>query len=77
MKKEDGHLDPHADPYQNYLKYCAYDEWPGTYFVVERHGKTIRVKVNDAKYENGEFVILRVTPEGKREMSYEDYLRAG
>ncbi len=77
MKKEDGHLDPKADPYKNYLKYCAYDEWPGTYFVVERLGKTIRVKVNEAKYENGEFTILRVTPEGKREMSYEDYLRAG
>ncbi len=76
MKKEDGHLDPHADPYQNYLKYCAYDGWPGTYFVVERHGKTIRVKVNEAKFENGEFTILRVTPEGKREMSYDDYLRS-
>lgn len=66
IKKEDGALDLSADPYQNYLKFCAYDGWPGTYFFKN----DTRIKITDATYENGVFTPLRVIPEGKKEMDY-------
>ena len=60
-----------------YKKIRAYDGWPGTYFFVERNGKNVRVKVTDAKFEHNQLTLLRVIPEGKKEMSYEDFLRGG
>jgi len=76
MEKEDGHIDLSGDSYKNYLTFCAYEGWPGTYFFVERNGKKIRVKIADAKYEDDLFTPTRVIPEGKREMDYKDFLRA-
>ena len=76
IMKEDGHIDLADDPYQNLLKIRAYDGWPGTYFFAERGGKQVRVKILDAEIaEDGSLRILRVTPEGKREMDYADFLR--
>lgn len=75
ITKEDGLVDLHTDPLSNYKKIRAYDDWPGAYFFVERNGKNVRVKITDATFEHGELKILRVVPEGKKEMSYEDFLR--
>ncbi len=75
LKKEDGLIDLSGDAYQNYLKFCAYEGWPGSYFFAKRGDKEIRLKITDAKYEDEKFTPLRVTPEGKKEMSYEDFLR--
>lgn len=83
LKKEDGRIDLKANAYQNYLKFCAYEGWPGTYFFVypeqsrgvEKNGKEIRIKIVDAEYNNGVFTPTRIIPEGKREMNYEDFLR--
>jgi methionyl-tRNA formyltransferase len=78
IAKEDGKLDLAGDPYQNLLKIRAYDGWPGAYFIHERNGKQIRVKITDAKLApDGTLHILRVIPEGKKEMRYEDFLRGG
>lgn len=74
--KEDGRIDLADDPYKNLLKIRAYDGWPGTYFVHSKNGKNIRVKITDAKLaEDGALRILRVIPEGKKEMDYQDFLR--
>ncbi len=75
IEKEDGEIDLANDGYQNYLKFCAYDEWPGTYFFAERNEKKIRVKITNAEFAVGEFRVLRVIPEGKREMNYVDFVR--
>lgn len=75
ITKEDGLIDLSGDPLLNYKKIRAYDEWPGAYFFLERNGKDTRVKITDAEYKNGSLTILRVIPEGKKEMSYEDFLR--
>lgn len=76
ITKEMGKLDLSANPYQNLLKIRAYDGWPGTYFFHERAGKKMRVKVIDATLaDDGSLKILRVIPEGKKEMAYEDFLR--
>jgi methionyl-tRNA formyltransferase len=66
IEKADGELDLSADGYQNYLKYCAYEGWPTTYFF--KDGK--RIKINEAVLENGQFRPLRVTPEGKKEQDW-------
>lgn len=75
LEKEDGLLDLSADAYTNYLKFLAYERWPGVYFFTERNGKKIRVKVTEATFSDGQFKILKVVPEGKREMNYDDFKR--
>jgi len=71
LQKTDGELDLAADGYTNYRTYCAMDGWPGVYFFTERNGKRIRVKIRDAAFEDGMFVVRSVVPEGKREMRWE------
>lgn len=80
VKKEDGLLDiVNSNPYQNYLKFLAYSDWPKTYFFAEKYqGNSlmkIRVKIVDAEFTDGQFIIKKVVPEGKKEMSYQDFLR--
>ncbi len=75
ISKEDGHITLTDLPRQNYLKYLAYQPWPGTYFFTHRKGKEIRVVIKKASFENGTFKIERVVPEGGKEMSYEELLR--
>lgn len=75
VTKESGHIDLSDNPERIYRKVRAYDVWPRAYFTTERNGKQIRVVVTDAKIENNIFVPLRVIPEGKKEMSYDDFLR--
>lgn len=76
IEKEDGKLDIdlnnlEKDAYKNLLKIKAYEGWPLTHF--ELNGRRIIIK--DAKYTENKLEILRVIPEGKNEMSFEDFLR--
>ena len=75
IKKEDGELDLSDDPLKNYNKYRAFYGWPGVFIFVIKHGKKIRVKINEAIYFDNLFIIKKVTPEGKKEISYEDFLK--
>lgn len=61
----------------NLRKIRAFDGWPGAYFFhTNAQGVQIRIKIIDAKIENGELVIQKIIPEGKKEMDYVDYMRA-
>jgi methionyl-tRNA formyltransferase len=75
ISKADGLVDLSADAYSNYLKICAYAGWPGTFFFKERNGKNIRVTIKRASYKDSQLIIETVTPEGKSEMPYLDFLR--
>jgi len=76
ITKLDGGLNLTDNPFENLRKVKALEGWPGTFFFVTEGDKQIRVKVVDAEIDSeGQFKILRVIPEGKREMSYEDFLR--
>lgn len=77
LSKEDGLLDLSKDAYKNLLKLKALEGWPGTYAFFMRGGKKIRVQILDAHIQHQRFVIDRVRPEGKKEMSYEEFLRSG
>jgi methionyl-tRNA formyltransferase len=74
--KTDGEINLSDDPYQNFLKIQAHNEWPQTYFFADRKGTKIRVIIKKAAYTNGTLEILRVTPEGKPEMNYSDFVRS-
>ncbi len=75
VTKGSGHIDLADDPERMYRKIRAFDVWPRSYFTTTRSGREIRVIVTDAKIEDGKLVPLRVIPEGKKEMNYEDFLR--
>ena len=69
MKKECGEIDFANDPYQNFLKFCAYYPWPGTFFFAE---DGTRIKISDATYHEGIFLPTKVIPEGKKEVRYRE-----
>ncbi len=73
--KEDGNLTLIEDEYKKYVTYCAFEDTIGTFFYVTKKDRKIRVKVNSASYADSKFILERVTPEGGREMSHEDFLR--
>ncbi|HRH31485.1 MAG TPA: hypothetical protein PK950_02360, partial [Candidatus Paceibacterota bacterium] len=55
-----------------YAKYRAYSGWPGLYFFSQSpDGTNTRIAIKKARFENNAFIIERVTPEGKKEMDYE------
>lgn len=73
--KADGEIDLAADPHENYRTFCAMEGWPGTFFFSDIDEKQVRVKVTDATLRGDRFVPLSVVPEGKKEMSYEEFVR--
>ncbi|MGC9605726.1 MAG: methionyl-tRNA formyltransferase [Minisyncoccia bacterium] len=75
ISKEDALLDLKADPYENFRKVQAFSEWPVAYFLAERGGKKIRVKITRASWKDGKLEIEKVVPEGAKEMAYGDFLK--
>ena len=72
--------------YEIFRKIQAFHEWPQVYFFIEKTGpnedpnKKIRVKITQASFKKlddneGLLFIEKVIPEGKKEMSYDDFLR--
>jgi len=66
FKKEDGLLDLTAPTQPNWNKYRAYADSIGTYFFENDK----RMKITKASLTNGKFIIERVIPEGRNEISY-------
>jgi len=77
IQKEDAQVNLSDDAYRNLLKIRAYEGWPIAYTFFERNGKKIRAQILDAHIEGAQLVIDSVKPEGKKEMQYEEFLRAG
>lgn len=76
ITKEEGYVDLEKDnPEIIYRKFRAFYPWPGIYFFTEKAGKKIRVIITEAEVKDNALAIKRVKPEGKNEMSYEDFLR--
>jgi len=66
---EDANLDLEPDPRKKFLKIRAFDKNPRAYFT--QGGK--RVIVTDARMNGGMVEILRVIPEGKKEVDYSQF----
>ena len=71
ITKEDGQINLEDDPYQNLLKIKAFEEWPTAYFFLGNK----RIIITDATIEDNKLKILKVIPEGKREMPFADFMR--
>lgn len=69
--KEDARIDLAAPAYQNLLKIRAFDTNPRAFFMDE-DGK--RIIVTDADIVDGTLTLLSVIPEGRKKMSYGEYL---
>jgi hypothetical protein len=48
-----------------------FEEWPTTFYF---HNNK-RIIITDATIEDNKLKILKIIPEGKKEMLYEDFLR--
>lgn len=72
FSKEDARIDLAGDARENLLKIRAFDQNPRAFFIDE---KGSRVVITDAELQDGKLVLLSVIPEGRKEMSYEEYLR--
>lgn len=75
IKKEDGEIDINGNAKENWNKYRAYFGWPGVFFFINKNEKRLRIKIKWASYQNNSFVVKRVVPEGKKEMSYDEFLK--
>ncbi|OQA03513.1 MAG: methionyl-tRNA formyltransferase [bacterium ADurb.Bin400] len=68
--KEDGQVDSSTPGEIVYRKIRAFDAWPKVYTTV--NGKRIQL-LSAHLDENGRLVIDLVKPEGKKEMTYQDF----
>lgn len=68
LKKEDGLLNP-SDPIGNFKKIQAFKKWPRAYFFAGDK----RVIVTEAGLNNKELKIQKVIPEGKKEITFEEF----
>jgi len=75
IKKEDGLIDLNESAEKNLRKIRAYDGWPGAYFFINHNTRSVRVLIKNAEIKEGKLDILRVVPEGKKEMSWDDFAR--
>lgn len=76
ITKDKAQIDLSENPEENLRKIRAFDGWPGAYYFHEKtDGTRIRVKIIDAQIQNGTLLLTRVVPEGKKEMTYEDFVR--
>lgn len=60
---------------RNFTKIMAYTPQPGAFFFTEKNGRKIRVKIVSARYKNDTLEILRVIPEGKKEIDYSLFIQ--
>ena len=74
---EDAHIDFTGDPRAQLLKVKAFDTGLRAWGTFVRAGKNIRAVIADAEIRDGTFSPIAVIPEGKKLMSYEDFLRSG
>jgi methionyl-tRNA formyltransferase len=76
ISKNDGLLDFSEDAQKNLLKVKALGARPGAFTYFNRKdGKKIRLSIKDAEIVGGKFTPTQVVPEGKKEMSWQDFLR--
>ncbi len=74
IDKSEGELTLSGDALQNWNTYRGLAESPGTYFFIEKNGKSVRMKIITASYDGAHFTPLQVVPEGKNEISFAKYL---
>lgn len=75
ISKNDLLIDMTDEPVKNLRKIRAFSGNRGAYFLTKRGDTNARVIVTEAKIIDGALVLEKVKPEGRNEMSYEDFRR--
>lgn len=75
IEKSAGEIDPLGNAYENWNKYRAFFGWPGVFFFTKKNGVRMRIKITEASYTDGQFIIEKVIPEGRKEINYTDFIR--
>jgi len=70
IAKSDGDITNDSDEIRD-RKYRAYYGWPGVFLF----DNEVRLKITGATFDGTTFTITRVTPAGKKEMNYSEYLK--
>ena len=73
IEKADGEIKLTDGPELNYRKIRAFTPWPGTYFFADKKGQPLRILIKKAHLEHGELKIDRVLPEGKKDISWDEF----
>lgn len=66
ISKADSEIKLSDSDISKWQKYRAYFGWPGIFYFDEK-GK--RIKITEASFEEGKFIIKKIIPEGKKEIS--------
>ena len=77
IRKQDGCLSLKDDPEENWRKYRAYAESPGTFFYAKKGDKSIRVKILDAVFFEGAFMVRNIVPESKATQDFALLIKNG
>lgn len=73
--KTDGELNL-ADPgLKNYRRYLALHPWPGVFTYARHRGQALRFIIKQAHLDQGQFIIDRVVPAGRQEISWLEFER--
>lgn len=75
VKKEDAEIDLSDDAELNIRKIRGYAGWPNAFTFFEQGKKRIRVIIKTAEIVDGKLILLRVIPEGKKEMGFDEFER--
>ncbi|MFH1089576.1 MAG: methionyl-tRNA formyltransferase [Candidatus Uhrbacteria bacterium] len=75
LSRDSGKIDWSEPAERIEQKIRAYFPWPGTWTEFAHNGKNIRVKILEAKLNNGSLEVLEVQPEGGAVMPYEAFMR--
>jgi len=73
IEKEDGEINLEDNPETNLRKIRAYNIWPIAFTFYKHKEKNIRLSIKSARSEDGKLILEKVIPEGKKEMSFEDF----
>ncbi len=68
----DSLIDLNGDARQNFLKIRAFDKNPRAHFFTADNKRVI---ITNAEFKDGALEIVKVVPEGKKEMLYVDYVK--
>lgn len=75
IESGDGLIKLSDDIHTNYRKIRAFLPWPKAYYMHPSSRGGLRVAITRAHIENQQLILDRVIPAGKREMSYQEFLR--
>ena len=74
IEREDGQINWEKPPEEIERMIRAFTPWPGAYTFFEKNGKLTRLKILKASLKDKKLIIKEVQPEGKKPMSFEDFL---